>query len=138
MLSVGVGGLAHAALCPVPVEPVAPLEPDARTKVTAPMVLSDPTDVLVTMAHGAPDVEVVMGDVNKRVVQRRSDGKTEVRQPGATRASAVVDTQSEGIARAREILARDGGGELQVRGLNGEIRQQDTIKPGNDPRSSKG
>ena len=75
---------------------------------------------------------------NKRIVQRRDDGKTEVRKPGAQRASRVVDNQREGIEAARQILRNDGGGELQVRGLNGKIRQQDTIAPGNDPRSSKG
>lgn len=75
---------------------------------------------------------------NKRVVQRRDDGRTEVRKPGASRASAIVANQAEGIDRAREILSNDGGGELQVRALNGTIRQQDTVKPGNDPRSSKG
>lgn len=76
--------------------------------------------------------------VNKRVVQRRDDGKTEVRKPGASRASAIVGNQAEGIARARDILGNDGGGELQVRGLNGTIRKQDTVEPGNDPESSKG
>lgn len=76
--------------------------------------------------------------VNKRVVQKRDDGNWEVRKPGAGRASAVTPRQSDGVDRAREILANDGGGELQVRGKNGQIRAQDTIDPGNDPRSSKG
>jgi uncharacterized protein YdaT len=75
---------------------------------------------------------------NKRIVQKRTDGRTEVRAPGATRASAIVDNQAAGIERARQILANDGGGELLVRGLNGQIRAQDTIQPGNDPQSSKG
>lgn len=75
---------------------------------------------------------------NKRVVQHRDDGQWEVRKPGADRASAVTGTQAEGIDRAREILDNDGGGEMQVRALNGTIRSQDTIAPGNDPRSSKG
>jgi hypothetical protein len=75
---------------------------------------------------------------NRRIVQRREDGKTEVRRPGASRASAVVDNQAEGVERAREILRNDGGGELQVRGLNGTIRRQDTVPPGNDPESSEG
>lgn len=75
---------------------------------------------------------------NKRIVQRRPDGKTEVRMPGASRASAIVPTQQAGINRARDILQKDGGGELQVRGLNGQIRAQDTIAPGNDPQSSRG
>lgn len=79
-----------------------------------------------------------MTQPNKRTVQRRDDGSYEVVKPGAARASAVTDTQSAGIDRAREILANDGGGELAVRGNNGQIRKQDTVKPGNDPRSSKG
>lgn len=76
--------------------------------------------------------------VNKRVVQQRDDGRFEVVKPGGTRASAVTDTQKDGIDRARQILGNDGGGELQVRALNGSIRQQDTIHPGSDPRSSRG
>jgi hypothetical protein len=76
--------------------------------------------------------------MSKRIVQHREDGNWEVRAPGADRASAIVSTQAEGIDRARDILANSGGGELQVRALNGTIRQQDTIAPGNDPRSSKG
>ncbi|MDK9640944.1 DUF2188 domain-containing protein [Propionibacterium freudenreichii] len=79
-----------------------------------------------------------MTDINKRVVQRRSDGDWEVRKPGADRASAVTSTQAEGIQRARTVLANDGGGELQVRSRKGTIRAQDTVAPGNDPRSSKG
>jgi hypothetical protein len=79
-----------------------------------------------------------MSGANKRVVQQRPDGKHEVRAPGAGRASAVTRTQGEGIDRAREILKNDGGGELQVRGRDGTIRKQDTVAPGNDPRSSRG
>lgn len=75
---------------------------------------------------------------NRRIVQQRTDGNWEVRKPGADRASAVTPTQADGIGRARNILRNDGGGELQVRGTNGQIRAQDTIAPGNDPRASQG
>lgn len=75
---------------------------------------------------------------NKRTVQRRDDGSYEVRRPGADRAGAVASTQAAAINRGREILRNSGGGELAIRGNNGRIRAQDTIKPGNDPRSSKG
>lgn len=75
---------------------------------------------------------------HRRIVQQRSDGDWEVRKPGADRASAVTPTQADGISRARDILAHNGGGELQVRGTNGQIRAQDTIAPGNDPRTSRG
>jgi len=79
-----------------------------------------------------------MTQPNRRIVQHRDDGSWEVRTPGASRASATTGTQAEAIARAREILSRDGGGELQVRSLKGTIRAQDSIAPQNDPRSSKG
>lgn len=79
-----------------------------------------------------------MAQANRRIVQQRQDGDWEVRKPGADRASAITSTQADGINRARDILSNDGGGELQVRSLQGTIRQQDTIAPGNDPRSSKG
>lgn len=36
-------------------------------------------------------------------VQQREDGRFEVKRPGAKRASAVKDTQTEAIARAREL-----------------------------------
>lgn len=75
---------------------------------------------------------------NRRIVQKRDDGDWEVRKPDSDKASAIVGTQAEGIARAREILGNDGGGEMQVRALDGTIRQQDTIPPGNDPKRSKG
>lgn len=75
---------------------------------------------------------------NKRVVQQRDDGNWEVKRPGSDRASAVTQTQAAGIDRAREILANDGGGEPQVRAKNGQIRAQDTIAPGSDPRASRG
>lgn len=79
-----------------------------------------------------------MSELNKRTVQRRAGGKYEVVKPGSDRASAVTDTQAQGINRARDILGNSGGGELAVRGNDGRIRKQDTIKPGNDPRRSKG
>ncbi|WP_087873875.1 DUF2188 domain-containing protein [Arthrobacter globiformis] len=75
---------------------------------------------------------------NRRIVQKRDDGRFEVKKPESTRASAVAKRQHEAIGRARQILSKDGGGELQVRGLNGQIRKQDTISPANDPRSTKG
>jgi hypothetical protein len=75
---------------------------------------------------------------NKRTVQRRDDGNYEVRRPGADRASAIERTQTAAIARAREILRNDGGGELAIRNNKGQIRAQDTVEPGNDPRSSRG
>ncbi|CAM5527891.1 DUF2188 domain-containing protein [Streptomyces canus] len=77
------------------------------------------------------------GQPNIRDVSKRDDGWA-VTKPGADRASAVLPTQAAAAARAKEILANDGGGELRVRGANGQVREQNTIPPGNDPRQSKG
>ena len=75
--------------------------------------------------------------MNKREVRRHGDGWG-VFAPNATRASVIRRTQAEAQANGRTILSNQGGGELLTRGQNGQIRQQDTIKPGNDPRSRKG
>jgi hypothetical protein len=59
-------------------------------------------------------------------------------EPTHRNSRSALEYQAEGIDRAREILGNDGGGELQVRGLDGTIRKQDTVPPGNDPTASKG
>ena len=73
----------------------------------------------------------------RRIVQHRTDGQGEVVAPGSTRASSIAPTQADAISKARRILSKTGG-ELQIRGLNGVIRAQDTIAPGHDPRKSRG
>lgn len=77
------------------------------------------------------------GQANSRDVTPREDGWA-VSRPGSDRASAVLPTQAEAIARAKEILTNDGGGELRVHGKDGAIRDQRTITPGNDPYPPKG
>lgn len=51
---------------------------------------------------------------------------------------AVLATQAEAIARGEQILANAGGGELRIHGTNGQVRDQRTVAPGNDPRNRKG
>lgn len=74
---------------------------------------------------------------NKRTVAPHPDGWS-VEKPGASRASSVHDTQQQAIDAARQNLANGGGGELAIKGRDGAVRAQDTIRPGNDPRSSRG
>lgn len=69
----------------------------------------------------------------RRHVVPTSDGRWAVKKPGARRASAVVDRQSDGIDRAREIVTNLGGGEVTIHGRNGQIRDSDTVGGGNDP-----
>jgi len=80
-----------------------------------------------------------MAQPQKMTVQRRSNGVGwEARRPGAELASAVAATQKEAYDLARQQIGNAGGGEVAIRGLNGQIREQNTIPPGNDPRRSRG
>lgn len=74
---------------------------------------------------------------NKRTATPHPEGWS-VEKPGASRASSVHDTQRQAIDAARQNLINSGGGELAIKGTDGAVRAQDTIKPANDPRSSRG
>ncbi len=70
---------------------------------------------------------------NERHVTPHPDGGWQVSNPGSGRASARTDTQAAAIDRAREIVGNSGGGEVVIHGRNGQIRDSDTVAPGNDP-----
>jgi hypothetical protein len=78
-----------------------------------------------------------MNKPQDRTVSRRSDGTWANKRDDATRASSIHHTQSEAANAAKAMLARQGGGELSVKGLDGKIRSKDTVPPGNDPDPPK-
>ncbi|GLU58588.1 DUF2188 domain-containing protein [Paenarthrobacter ureafaciens] len=57
---------------------------------------------------------------------------------GASRASVTGDTQAEVYRETRDLSQRNGGGEISVHGVNGQIREKNTIAPAKDPRKTKG
>ncbi|WP_305955526.1 DUF2188 domain-containing protein [Pseudomonas sp. p106] len=73
-----------------------------------------------------------------RTISRRADGTWENKRNDASRASSVHDTQAEAQKAAREMLKKQGGGELTTKGVDGRIRDKDTVAPGNDPSPPKG
>jgi hypothetical protein len=73
-----------------------------------------------------------------RTISRRSDGTWENKRNDASRASSVHETQAEAQKAAREMLKNQGGGELTTKGVDGRIRDKDTVAPGNDPNPPKG
>lgn len=73
-----------------------------------------------------------------RSVYPKGDGKWGNRRHDATKDSTVHDTQKDAIDAARDMLKKQGGGELNVHGKDGKIRDKDTVAPGNDPRNVKG
>lgn len=74
-----------------------------------------------------------MSPRNERHVTPNPDGGWDVVKPGASRASSHHDTQAQASDRAREIVGNSGGGEVVIHGRNNQIRDSDTVAPGNDP-----
>ena len=75
-------------------------------------------------------------NTNRHVVPSKHGG-WDVKAPGAERSSAHFATQAEAERRAKEIVGNLGGGEVRIHRPNGQIRDSDTVAPGNDPRSSQ-
>ena len=59
-----------------------------------------------------------------------------VEKDHAQRASAKTPTQAEAIARAVEIVANDGGGQVIVHGNDGQVRENRTVAAG-DPQTTR-
>ncbi|MDI3397193.1 DUF2188 domain-containing protein [Pseudomonas sp. 22082] len=73
-----------------------------------------------------------------RTISKRPDGTWENKRNDAERASSVHSTQADAQKAAREMLKNQGGGELTTKGVDGRIRDKDTVAPGNDPNPPKG
>lgn len=74
-----------------------------------------------------------MGRQSQRHVVPDPEGGWNVKAPNASKASSHHQTQKEAEARAKEIVANAGGGEVTIHGKGGQIRDKDTVAPGNDP-----
>ena len=68
-----------------------------------------------------------------RTISRRQAGTWVNKRNDANKASSLHETQLEAIRAAKEMLRIQGGGEVTVKGVDGRIRQKDTVPPGNDP-----
>lgn len=74
---------------------------------------------------------------NYHISKDNEKGKWRIKKVEATKVSEYTDTQKEAEKRAKELSSNSGGGEVRIHGLDGKIRDSDTVKPGNDPISSK-
>lgn len=78
-----------------------------------------------------------MSRKNDRSVFRTKDGDWANKKNSADKASSLHTTQKAAEVTARQMLKRQGGGELTTMGRDGKIRSKDTIAPGNDPNPPK-
>jgi len=74
---------------------------------------------------------------NYHVSKNKNTQEWDVQKAGASRTSGSANTQKEAEKMAKEYAANSGGGEVRIHGLDGKIRDSDTVAPANDPRSSK-
>ncbi|HZE87108.1 MAG TPA: DUF2188 domain-containing protein [Methylomirabilota bacterium] len=77
----------------------------------------------------------MMEMANYHISKNRDLGKWGARREGADRVSEYFDTQVEAERAAKEFSSNNGGGEVRIHGLDGKIRDSDTVVPGNDPSS---
>ncbi len=70
---------------------------------------------------------------NYHVVKIKNLGKWAVKKEGSDRVSGYYNTQAEAEKAAKQFSANSGGGEVRIHGLDGRIRDSDTVPPGNDP-----
>jgi hypothetical protein len=74
---------------------------------------------------------------NYHVSKDKESGKWNIQKEGGSRSSGSAATQKEAERIAKEYSANSGGGEVRIHGLNGKIRDSDTVAPGNDPSGIK-
>lgn len=72
---------------------------------------------------------------NDRYVVKHPEGWA-VKKAGAEKASEVFRTQREAELRAKEIVAKLGGGEVRIQGRDGKWRDSDTVTPDSNPDPS--
>ena len=74
---------------------------------------------------------------NYHVSKDKETGLWRVTREGSSRVSDFAATQKKGENIAKHFAANSGGGEVRIHGLDGKIRDSDTVSPGNDPYPPK-
>jgi len=74
---------------------------------------------------------------NYHVSKNKQTQKWDIQKENGQKSSGSANTQAEAEKMAKQFAAKSGGGEVRIHGLNGKIRDSDTVAPGNDPRSIK-
>lgn len=70
---------------------------------------------------------------NYHVSKDKESGQWRIQKEKGDRPSGHAITQKEAELLAKEFARNSGGGEVRIHGLNGKIRDSDTVSPANDP-----
>ena len=74
---------------------------------------------------------------SKRDVKRNAHGGWDVLREGDRRAAVRADTKERALARAREVVRREGGGEVRVVNDAGKIVRASRVAPRADRRAPR-
>jgi len=74
---------------------------------------------------------------NYHVSKDQNSGDWKIQKEGGQKSSGHADTQKAAEKIAKDLSSKSGGGEVRIHGLDGKIRDTDTVKPGNDPKTIK-
>lgn len=69
---------------------------------------------------------------NYHVSKDKDTGKWNIQKEGGQRSSGSADTQKEAEKTAKDYAVNSGGGEVRIHGLDGKIRDSDTVAPGHE------
>lgn len=70
-------------------------------------------------------------------VTKNPNKRWNVHREGAQRVSSSFKTQKDAEREAKRLSSNSGGGEVRIHGVDGKIRDSDTIKPAKDPNPPK-
>ncbi len=70
---------------------------------------------------------------NYHVSKDKETSKWRVTKEGAERVSDFAETQRDAERIAKELAENSGGGEVRIHGVDGKIRDSDTVAPAKDP-----
>lgn len=73
---------------------------------------------------------------NYHVTKNPKGGWNALRE-NSSRASGTYGTQRQAELEAKKFSSNSGGGEVRIHGLDGKIRDSDTVAPGHDPNPPK-
>jgi len=73
---------------------------------------------------------------NYSVVKNPSGG-WDSKRDGASRSSSHAVTQKDAEEDAKKFSSNSGGGEVRIHGVDGKIRDSDTVPPAKDPNPPK-
>lgn len=69
---------------------------------------------------------------NYHVSKDKETEKWNIQKEGGKNSSGSASTQKEAEKIAKQYSANSGGGEVRIHGLDGKIRDSDTVAPGNE------